>query len=402
MSHSDSIIEPPVEPGDTSPSYPVLATVQRQRRYAAFSLLSLLLAAGLTAATAILLLAPAPDEIPINSDQPVMQSTLPDLAPTLTPDGLPTLNAEQRQSLLESPVLVPGDGAGQIVRDVYNPFTTVEQRPRGETIQYTVEPGDSINLIATRFGLKPETIAWSNPRRMIESLQPGDVMNIPPEDGVLVRSVGSTTLADYARQYQITDPFTIIDSDYNPAITTLSPESIPPSGTWLFLPGGIAESINWNPVVEVEQAGPRRGFVTTFAVGDPGSCGQVENSGGGAGWGLPLRSGSYTITQGYSIYHQGIDLAASVGTPVLAANSGVVIFAGTNSSGYGLAVVLAHGPYLTVYGHLSQWNVRCGEQVGLGQIIGLVGNTGRSSGPHLHFEIRRGYEPTNPGATLNF
>jgi murein DD-endopeptidase MepM/ murein hydrolase activator NlpD len=401
MPNPDSIIEPPPQPGDTSPSYPALVAVEHKRRAAAFSLLSLLIAAGLTAATAFLLFAPAPREIalPVNPNQPIQQATLP---PTHTPDGLPTLSREQAQALLNAPLLPVESGGVQIGRDVYAPFTLVEQRPRGETIQYTVEPGDSINLIAARFGLRPETIAWSNPRRMIESLQPGDVMNIPPADGVYVRAVGSTTLANYARQYQVADPYTIIDSEFNPALTQLRPDSIPPTGTWLFIPGGIAESINWNPIVEVEAEGPRRGFVTTFAVGDAGSCGQVENTGGGAGWALPLRAGSYTITQGYSVYHQGIDLAAPVGTPVLAANSGVVIFAGRNSSGYGLAVVLAHGPFLTVYGHLSQWNVRCGQQVGLGQIIGLVGSTGRSSGPHLHFEIRRGYEPTNPAATLGF
>ncbi len=398
------IVEPPVPPGDTSPSYPALAAVQQQRRHTAVSLVSLLIAAGLTAATAFLLLTPTPAEesLPVNPNQPILQSTGIDLAPTWTPDGLPTLSAEQRQALLEAPILPVLLEGAQIGRDVYAPFTTVEQRPRSETIPYTVELGDSINLIAARFGLRPETIAWSNPRRMIESLQPGDVMNIPPADGVYVQAVGATTLADYARRYQIADPFTIIDSEYNPTIANLNPDSIPPSGTWLFLPGGIAESINWNPVVEIEESGPRQGYVTTFAVGDTGSCGQVQNTGGGAGWALPLRSGSYTITQGYSIYHQGIDLAAPIGTPVLAANSGVVIFAGTNSSGYGLAVVLAHGPYLTVYGHLSQWNVRCGDQVGLGQVIGLVGSTGRSSGPHLHFEIRRGYEPTNPAATFSF
>lgn len=398
------IVEPPVQPGDSNPFDPAPVDYQPPRRSNTVSFLSLLIAAGLTAATAFLLFAPsdpAPDN-PVNPDQPVMQLTLPNLEPTLAPDGLPTLNAEQRQALLESPLQMVSNTGVQIERDVYNPFTQAEQRPRDETIQYTVVQGDSINLIAARFGLKPETIAWSNPRRMIESLQPGDVMNIPPADGVYVQAVGSTVLADYARRYQIADPYIIIDSEYNPAIANLTPDSIPPSGTWLFLPGGIAESINWNPVVEVEESGPRRGYVTNFAVGDAGSCGQVQNTGGGAGWVLPLRPGSYTITQGYSVYHQGIDLAASIGTPVLAANSGVVIFAGTNSSGYGLAVVLAHGPYLTVYGHLSQWNVNCGDQVGAGQIIGLVGSTGRSSGPHLHFEIRRGYEPTNPAATFNF
>jgi len=134
----------------------------------------------------------------------------------------------------------------------------------------------------------------------------------------------------------------------------------------------------------------------------PGSCGTVQNPGGGAFWGRPMTPGSYTITRGYSGVHTGIDLAAPVGTPVFAANSGVVVFAGWSTFGYGNTVVLAHGPFLTLYGHLSQINVRCAQLVGVGQPIGGVGNTGNSTGPHLHFEIRDGFTPRDPSATVGF
>jgi murein DD-endopeptidase MepM/ murein hydrolase activator NlpD len=79
-----------------------------------------------------------------------------------------------------------------------------------------------------------------------------------------------------------------------------------------------------------------------------------------------------------------------------------VIFAGWNSFGYGYAVVLAHGPYTTVYGHLSAINVGCGQYVQAGQVIAAMGSSGQSSGPHLHFEIRYNDIPQDPTYTMSF
>jgi murein DD-endopeptidase MepM/ murein hydrolase activator NlpD len=78
-----------------------------------------------------------------------------------------------------------------------------------------------------------------------------------------------------------------------------------------------------------------------------------------------------------------------------------VIFAGRNTFGYGLAVVISHGPYSTLYAHLSIINVSCGQVVSTGQQIGGVGQTGRATGPHLHFEIMdRSGNRSNPLATI--
>jgi len=98
--------------------------------------------------------------------------------------------------------------------------------------------------------------------------------------------------------------------------------------------------------------------------------------------------------------HTGIDLSASVGTPVYAANSGPVLFSGFSSWGYGEAIVLAHGPFLsTLYGHLSARFAACGQYINVGTVIGQVGSTGNSTGPHLHFEIRSEDTPQNPSGT---
>ncbi len=406
--------EPPIDPlADTNPSLtmrPVEVdnrpTDQWQRR-AGF--LSLLIAAGLTAATTLLLISPSdtspmpniPPEsfettvtpFPTNEPQPtnIVQQVDPNLIPTLPPDVL--------ASLLSMPVVAASNNGISVVRDIYNPFTIIPDRPRSEVIQYTAVQGDTIYSIAERFGLQPVSIGWSNPRRYIQVLRPGDVLNIPPVEGIYHQVVGSRTIAEIASDYRGSDPYVIIDSEYNDLFGT-PPDTILPSGTWIFVPGGRAEDITWNPGVQVEQEGPRRGYVSVFAPGDPGSCGNVNNPGGGAGWSNPLPSGTWM--RGFDGIHTGVDLAAPIGTPIQAANSGAVIFAGWNSWGYGNTVVLAHGPFLTLYGHMNSISVGCGQLVSVGQSVGTVGSTGNSSGPHLHFEIRNGDTPSDPSATIGF
>jgi murein DD-endopeptidase MepM/ murein hydrolase activator NlpD len=98
--------------------------------------------------------------------------------------------------------------------------------------------------------------------------------------------------------------------------------------------------------------------------------------------------------------HEGIDVAAARGTPIFAAESGRVIHSGRLGS-YGKIVIVKHaGAYRTVYAHASKLLVRKGEFVERGQKIALVGSTGRSTGPHVHFEIRRSETPRNPLAYL--
>lgn len=100
------------------------------------------------------------------------------------------------------------------------------------------------------------------------------------------------------------------------------------------------------------------------------------------------------------IYHSGIDIGAGYGTPIKASNSGKVIMAGWYG-GYGKVVIIDHGvvrgqPITTLYGHMSTINVSQGQKVHQGQIVGKVGTTGYSTGPHLHFEVRIKGQPRNP------
>ena len=104
----------------------------------------------------------------------------------------------------------------------------------------------------------------------------------------------------------------------------------------------------------------------------------------------------------YAHFHTGIDIAVPAGTPIRAAAEGTVVLATTNIAGgvpvgYGTYVLIAHGGgEYTLYGHLSSLGVRAGQRVAAGQVIGLAGTTGNSTGPHLHFEVRYGTRPVDP------
>ena len=100
---------------------------------------------------------------------------------------------------------------------------------------------------------------------------------------------------------------------------------------------------------------------------------------------------------GYPHFHTGIDLVAPFGSPVYAADDGMVALVGSSSSGYGNYVVIAHaGGFNTLYGHLSTALVKVGQTVTQGTVVGLEGSTGNSTGPHLHFELRIGQRPVDP------
>ena len=132
---------------------------------------------------------------------------------------------------------------------------------------------------------------------------------------------------------------------------------------------------------------------TTSAERAPSSSGATN--GGGCIW---ATSGTVTSEYGarWGRLHAGIDIAAPTGTPIYAARAGTVLVAG-RQGGYGIAVVIDHGGGMTTrYAHQSRLVTRQGRSVAQGELIGYVGSTGKSTGPHLHLETRYGGEPRNP------
>jgi hypothetical protein len=317
----------------------------------------------------------------------------------------PTADAVAIAAALDAPV-ADSSRPGTIQR-VLEPLTIIPARSRSTVITYAVQRNDTLQTIAGMFGLQESTIIWSNDRFYVNAMRVGLELNILPVDGVYHQVQEPQSIASIAELYEV-DPYTIIDSECN-SLFGMTPETVLPPEMYVVVPGGqgSTEPIYWDPGVVVsttstDGSNPVGAGVTagtnfaSFAVGDPGSCGKQPIVAGSMPVSAPLYA-SYKISQDFSWVHGGIDLAVPAGTPVFAAGGGTVIFSGLSTWGYGYTVVIAHGGSLSLYGHLNGAFVGCGETVSAGQNIAVTGNSGRSSGPHLHFEIRGpGGAPVNP------
>jgi murein DD-endopeptidase MepM/ murein hydrolase activator NlpD len=109
--------------------------------------------------------------------------------------------------------------------------------------------------------------------------------------------------------------------------------------------------------------------------------------------GMPIKG---TLTQGSHPGHIALDFGAPVGTPVKATMDGKVVYAGWNNEGYGNLIIVENGPYRTYFAHLSKIPVKIGDKVTAGMVVGYSGNTGNSTGPHLHYEVRKNGQQINP------
>jgi murein DD-endopeptidase MepM/ murein hydrolase activator NlpD len=237
-----------------------------------------------------------------------------------------------------------------------------------------VERGDTPGGIAERFGIQPETLLGGNPQLSQESslLQTGVELVILPVDGVLHDVQPGDTLESIANQYGV--PVEEIIA-YQPNNLEFPYRLY--SETQILVPGAVREVFVWTP--------PDLSSVT----GNTSYEGQgVKPVIVGTGTFIyPVNSRNYT--QHYWYGHQALDIALSEGSGVYAADTGTVTFAGWNIYGYGNLIVVNHGNgYETFYAHLSGINVVPGQIVYQGNLIGTTGNTGQSSGPHIHFEIR--------------
>lgn len=267
--------------------------------------------------------------------------------------------------------------------------TTLPSRTRFEITQYVVQSGDTIIGIAEKHGLKPQTILWGNFDTLADDphrLQPDQKLNILPVDGVLYEWHAGDGLNGVAKFFGVT-PEDIINWPGNgldgETIGDFSNPNIEP-GTKVFVPGGERDFISWSaPLISRTDPASAKIF-------GPGFCGTIMD--GYIGGGTFVWPSTERYLSGYdfspSTNHWGIDIAGDLGNPIYAADSGVVVYAGWNDWGYGNAVVIDHGNgWQTLYAHLSQLYVGCGNSVSQGATIAAMGSTGRSTGPHLHFEL---------------
>lgn len=294
-----------------------------------------------------------------------------------------------------TPTAAPASTAGQQSTDVsydvekkvvraLNPHTEIDSSARKEAEEYTVAEGDSLFQISKKFDLKAETVFWANYDELGGSpdmIAPGVKLIIPPSDGVYYKwKQGDTLQAIADKFYAKVDD--IIQSPINKLDLT-DPEVTPDS--YVMIPGGKREAVQWF------QGSIPRGSAGTLAklFGD-GGC--DTGSGGAVGdgsFGNPI-SGSTVIGNDYIVgVHQGVDLGSATSNTIVASDDGVVVYSGWANGGYGNTVMIDHGNgYQTLYAHMAYTTVSCGQSVAQGQQIGVVGSTGNSTGPHLHFEVR--------------
>jgi murein DD-endopeptidase MepM/ murein hydrolase activator NlpD len=281
---------------------------------------------------------------------------------------------------------------GRIARraDVH---TLIPTRGRAEVLTYTVQSGDTLFGIAERYGLKPETVLWGNYFTLRDdphSLRPGQILNILPVDGTYHYVTEGNNIEQVAAFYRVS-PQDILDWGSN-QLDPDNPVLVP--DTYLVIPGGQRELQSWVvPTIT-------RTAVTTAAT-NFGQCPGGYSGAVGTGFFVWPADSRQLSGYDFTAIHRGLDIRAPLGAPIYASDSGVVVYAGPNDRGYGNLVVIDHGNgWQTVYAHLSQWNVVCGQSVFQGNLVGLSGSTGNSSGPHLHFEVRFNGAHINPWTVL--
>lgn len=240
---------------------------------------------------------------------------------------------------------------------------------RSEIIKYAVQVGDTLGSLAQKFQISVETILVENKISANTILRPSDVLSILPVSGLSHKVKKGETLKKIASLYKA-DPQRIVD------FNLLTGEEVS-AGEVLVIPEGRrppAPAPVYRPTVVGRPAG-------------------AKVSGGGMLWPTVTRR----ITQYFGWRHLGIDIALPTGNPIYAADSGTVEVSGWNRGGFGYQVVVNHGNNIkTRYAHASRLFVVPGEKVNKGDVIGLVGSTGRSTGPHIHFEVMVGGVRVNP------
>ena len=327
----------------------------------------------------------------LSSEITLWQKT-PTLAPTDTPEsqsvwspsGLPSFQITSSE-----------DDAGIRRQAVVD--TRIPERSRVEVITYEVQQGDNVFAIAESFSLKPETILWGNYEVLQDnprSLQMGQELNILPVNGVYYQWHEGDKLGEVADFFGV-KPKDILEypgNDFDLVELNWDDPEIE-VGKWLIIPGGKRALKDWGPPAITRQNAASASYY------GGGSCGQIYE--GAIGTGSFVWPTMATSLSGYDYHptiHPAIDIAGAVGNDVFAADSGVVVYAGWSEYGYGYLIVLDHGNgWQSAYAHLNAVAVTCGQNVTKGTRIGAVGNTGRSFGSHLHFELRHStYGKVNP------
>jgi murein DD-endopeptidase MepM/ murein hydrolase activator NlpD len=221
------------------------------------------------------------------------------------------------------------------------------------------------------FNVSVNTILWANDIKKGEKLQEGDVLIILPVSGVKHVVLKDQTLKGIAKKYNV-------DASDVARFNGISEEEKLLVGDELIIPDA--------EIIDTDSEKPKTNLKQTIKIPLKVLNGYFTN---------PLPN-YRRVSQRKLHGHNGTDLAAPTGTPIVASASGIVLFARSGyNGGYGNMVIIQHSNGTqTLYGHMSKLNTHSGAQVSQGETIGYVGSTGRSTGPHLHFEVHGARNPT--------
>lgn len=275
---------------------------------------------------------------------------------------------------LEAAPTAEGNEIAVVEADL-TPITLISDKPRDKVIDYEVKEGDTISSIAQAHAVSEETLLWENDLVETSKIKPGDIVKVLPVSGVAHEVKGGDTVYSVAKTYQANSQ-AILDYPFN----NLGEDFSLTTGDIVIIPDGAPPQKAKPKPTQYLASGQAK-----FPVADLGS----------SQFGWPAQG---QLSQYYSWYHPALDISNLSGGPIRASDSGTVTIAGwPDSSGYGNRVLVDHGNgYTTLYAHLNAVYVSAGQKIAKGEVLGMMGSTGRSTGTHLHIEVRKNGAALNP------
>lgn len=273
----------------------------------------------------------------------------------------------------EPMIILTEDGAAFLKPYLVTTQPGVAGRERIE--YYAVKSGDTISSIAQNYGLNVNTLLWENRLSLRSVLRIGQRLTILPTNGLSYRVGRGETVSKIAKKFGV-NADSINEFNNLGGKLTVGQTLVIPGAKPIYTPPAVTSRVN--TII------PESKF--TLGPSAPLSSSRMQ-------WPTVNRR----ITQYFSWRHPGLDIADKIGTPVYAAEDGIVEVAGWNRGGYGLYIIIDHGGGIkTLYSHNSKLLATVGDRVARGQQIAAMGSTGRSTGSHVHFEVRVYNRRTNP------
>lgn len=279
------------------------------------------------------------------------------------------------------PNIPPGTSIDRNYRTI---ATSSVKSDRKDIIEYTVKPGDVVGGIADRYGISVRTILWANDLSYNSYIRPGDTLKILPVSGVLHTVSPGDTLQGIANKYDAQVDKIMKYNELENQTINVGQELIVPDGEKTRTE--TQDETSEVQTTEVEENPVQQATSPSRSVNTPAGSGYI--------WPTTV----HNITQYFGLRHTGLDIAGPRGTDILASKSGRVVRSSCGwNGGYGCYVVIDHGGGVrTLYAHNYRLYVSRGERVTQGDTVAAMGSTGRSTGPHTHFEVRIRGRRKNP------